>query len=92
VLFPQTAPDEPTPVSVPNDFLPADRPYTECISAVQPLGCGSEARGGWEQGVLFGVLVAGLVIIGWRIVRSTRRRQQPAPTSGVSTPGPDAGS
>lgn len=72
--FAQTAPDESAPVTVvTNEFLPDDRPYTECIGLVERPGCGSDARGGDLQMVLFGVLVAGLVFIAWRIVRSARR-------------------
>lgn len=60
-----------------NDFLPADRPVSECISAVPKPGCGSEARGGWRQGLVLLAILAGLALIAWRIVRSARQARQP---------------
>jgi len=71
----QTVPVDPVTVSpVDNDFFPADRPFTDCVGLVERPGCGSEARGGFEQGILGGALVLALVFIGWRIVRAARRR------------------
>lgn len=82
---PQTAPDDSVPVTtVDNVFLPEDRSITECVGLVERPGCGSEQRGGELQFVLFGVLVAALAFIGWRIVRSARRRPQP-PAPGPTT-------
>lgn len=63
----------PPPVSTINEYIPKDRALTECISALPPPGCGSAAKEDWAQGALFGVLVAALVFIAWRIVRSARR-------------------
>ena len=78
----------PAPVSTINDFIPEDRDMTECISAVPKPGCGSDARSGWEQGALFGVLIAAMVFIAWRVVRSARRKpsSELAPTSGAQGP------
>jgi hypothetical protein len=58
-----------------NVFIPKDRDLGECITAVPKPGCGSEARSDWHQGLVLGVMVAGLIIIGWRIVRGIRRRE-----------------
>jgi hypothetical protein len=62
-----------------NEFLPEDRSIGECISAVPRPGCGSDARGGWRQYVVAVVLVAGLVVVGWRIVAGVRRPRKPVP-------------
>ena len=62
-----------------NEFLPEDRSIGECISAVPRPGCGSDARGGWRQYLVAAVLVAGLVVVGWRIVAGIRRPRKPVP-------------
>ena len=59
-----------------NEFLPADRPVSECISAVPKPGCGSEARGGWRQGLVLVAILAGLALIVWRIVVGARRARR----------------
>ena len=64
-----------------NDFIPEGRDLSECISSLPKPGCGSDARSDLAQGVLFGVLIAALVFIAWRIVRSSRRRNRPRPAS-----------
>ena len=58
-----------------NDFIPEDRDLTECISALPRPGCGSEARGGWRQTLVFLAIVVGVAFIAWRIVRSARRKR-----------------
>jgi hypothetical protein len=75
---------EPTPpavtqaptTTIENVFLPEDTNVnvTDCISSVQRPGCGSRERGGWRQGVVFGVIVVGLIAIGARLVVGIRRR------------------
>ncbi|MDW3216214.1 MAG: hypothetical protein R8G01_19635 [Ilumatobacteraceae bacterium] len=59
-----------TPV---NEFIPADRDISECISAVPKPGCGSDARGGWHQSLVLIAILAGLALIVWRIVASARK-------------------
>ena len=61
-----------------NDFIPENRNLGDCISAVPKPDCGSEARGGWHQSLVFVVLVAALAFIGWRIVRGARAARSPA--------------
>lgn len=56
-----------------NPFLPEERNISDCVSAIPKPGCGSEARGGWRQTLVFGVMVLGLGLIAWRIVRGARR-------------------
>jgi hypothetical protein len=75
---------EPSPTPPPvtfNEFLPEDRSLGDCISAIPKPGCGSEARGGWHQTLVFVVIMIGLGVIAWRIVagaRAARRAQQAA--------------
>ena len=69
----------PPPVSTINDFIPEGRDLSECISSLPRPGCGSEARSDAAQIVLFGVLLAALVFIAWRIVRSGRRARRATP-------------
>jgi hypothetical protein len=72
---------EPTipPNSTINEFIPEDRPIGDCISAAPKPGCGSEARGGWRQGLVMLVLVIGLAFVGWRIVVGVRRAERSGP-------------
>lgn len=59
-----------------NEFLPEERGLGECISAVPKPGCGSSARGGWRQGVVLLAILAGLGVIAWRVVVSSRRARR----------------
>ena len=49
---------------------------TDCVSALPRPECGSKERGGWRQGVLFGVVVAGLAAIALRVGFGVRRRDR----------------
>ncbi len=71
-----------------NEFLPEERGLGECISAVPKPGCGSKARGGWRQGLVLLAIVAGLGVIVWRVVASSRRarREQDVALSDRRTP------
>jgi hypothetical protein len=62
--------------TIENVFLPEDTNVnlTDCISSVQRPECGSRERGGWRQGAVFAVIVAGLIAIGARLVIGIRRR------------------
>lgn len=65
---------EPTrPSATVNEFLPEDRNLGDCISAIPKPGCGSEARGGWHQTLVFLAILFGLAVIVWRIVASARK-------------------
>jgi hypothetical protein len=69
----ETAPDRPVPTV--SEFYPEDNNLSDCLGLVERPGCGSKARGGWRQSVVFAVLVVGLGLIVWRIsvgVRSNR--------------------
>lgn len=65
-------PATPPPVTF-NEFLPEDRGLGDCISAIPKPGCGSEARGGWHQTLVFLAIVLGLAVIAWRVVASARK-------------------
>lgn len=71
--FASTDPDDPAPPATVNEFLPEDRNLGDCLGAVERPGCGSEARGGWRQTLVFVAIVGGLGVIAWRVVASARR-------------------
>lgn len=81
--FVETAVVESTvPGALDNEFVPVDRDISECISAIPKPGCGSEARGGWRQGLVLVAILAGLALIAWRIVAGARKaRRVESPTS-----------
>jgi hypothetical protein len=82
-----TPPPSPPPTTlVDNPFIPEDQNLSDCVSALPRPGCGSEEQGGWRQQLVFGVVIAGLAFIGWRVVRSLRRRD----TGRVPPSGPPA--
>jgi hypothetical protein len=61
-----------------NPFFPDDTAtnLTDCVSALPRPECGSKERGGWRQGVVFGVVVAGLAAVGLRLGLGIRRRDR----------------
>lgn len=61
------------PSATVNEFLPEDRNLGDCISAIPKPGCGSEARGGWHQTLVFLAIMFGLAVIVWRIVAGARK-------------------
>jgi hypothetical protein len=77
---------DPPPITV-NPFIPEDRGISDCISALPKPGCGSEARGGWRQGLILLALIGGLSVIGWRIVAGVRTgRPTPPPLEQQGSP------
>ena len=75
---PPTTPNaESVPASTLNVFMPEQENLTTCQSlAVQRPNCGSKARGGWRQTLVFAVIATGLVLIGIRLYFSVRRRDR----------------
>ncbi len=71
-----TVPDDPSGGVADNPFLPQERNIGDCASSLPRPDCGSDARGGWQQATVFGVLMLGMAFIGWRIFRAVRRRDQ----------------
>ena len=63
----------PPPVT-PNEFIPEDRDLSDCLSALPKPDCGSEARGGWRQGLILALVLLGMIGIAARIVVGVRRR------------------
>lgn len=61
-----------------NDFLDLERDVTQCISSNPLPGCGREPtssgdRGGWQQLLLFGILIVGLGIVFGRVFVAVKR-------------------
>ena len=59
-----------------NEFLPEQRPLSDCLSSLPKPDCGSKARGGWAQTTVFVAIIAGLAFIAWRIVATSRRARR----------------
>jgi hypothetical protein len=89
-----TTDDDTTPPTI-NEFYPEDRALSDCLSAVPKPGCGSKARGGWHQTLVFLTIVGGLLFILWRVVASSRSARRaratgprmPAATTARDDPG-----
>jgi hypothetical protein len=62
-----------TPSVTYNDFIPEERDLSDCISAIPKPGCGSDAKGGWRQMLVLGLVMTGLGFIGWRVVAGARK-------------------
>jgi len=80
--------DDAPPVT--NDFMDLDRDVSDCISAMPKPGCGREPtssgdRGGWQQILLFGVLMLGMAGIGTRVAFSVRARDRASASEQVGT-------
>ena len=69
-----SSPDTTATAATDNQFLPARENVSDCIGTVERPNCGSKAKGGWQMYLTFGVLIAGMSFIGWRVVRSVRAR------------------
>ncbi len=80
-----TSPDG-TPRPTVNEFMPEERPLSDCLGALPKPNCGSEARGGRAQTTVFVVLLGGLAFIAWRIVAGSRRARTTT-VSSDRTPG-----
>ena len=61
-----------------NPFLPEERDLSDCVSSIPKPGCGSKARGGWRQTLVFGIMALGLLVIAWRIATGVRRGARPS--------------
>lgn len=66
--------DETTPTGdTINEFFPEERSLGDCLSSLPKPGCGSDARGGWRQTLVFVAILGGLAIIAWRVVAQSRK-------------------
>jgi hypothetical protein len=72
------AEDAATTTTLDNPFLPEEANIGDCISAVPRPECGSKARGGWRQGLVFGAVAAAVALIGTRLVIGVRKRERRA--------------
>lgn len=64
-----------------NEFMDLERDLSECISSNPLPGCGREPtsagdRGGWQQLLLFGIMMGGIAAIFWRIAHAIRSRDR----------------
>ncbi|MFM8562835.1 MAG: hypothetical protein ACKOCE_02955 [Acidimicrobiia bacterium] len=85
-VFATTPPDPTVPESTitpdtVNDFMDLERDVTTCISSNPLPGCGREPtspgdRGGWQQLLLFGIMLGGMAIIFTRVYFSVRSRDR----------------
>lgn len=62
--------------TIPNDFYPAEAELSDCLSALPPPGCGSEAKGGWPQFAAMAFIVVGIGAIAARVLWSVRRARR----------------
>lgn len=74
--------------TIPNDFYPAEAELSDCLSALPPPGCGSEAKGGWPQFAAMAFIVVGIGAIATRVLWSVRRARR---ASAVGPNGADPG-
>lgn len=83
-------PIEPVAATIPpeateeNVYLDIERGLNDCISALPKPGCGREPvdsgdRGGWQQFLVFGVLMTAMAGIGTRVAFSVRKRDRSNP-------------
>ncbi len=69
-----------TTTTIDNSFLDTKRELSQCLNnSIDLPDCGIEPkqagdRGGALQGVTFGLLTLGIVVISWRVVRSIKAR------------------
>ena len=80
------APDGTVPEPTVNAFIPEERAISDCISAIQKPGCGSESRSDWHQWLVFVVLVGGMAFVGWRVVAGLRRQRPTVEDAETATP------
>lgn len=78
------------PPSTFNEFYPDERPLGDCLNNSIPLpNCGSGARGGWTQNVVFLAILAGLGFIAWRVVAASRKARASLSRTPSATSAPD---
>ncbi len=82
----ELGPDDLPITTVFNDFYPTDRDLSDCLSVLPRPGCGSAARSGWPQLVVFGLILVGVGAVATRVIVSARRNRTSPAT------GPDAAS
>ena len=84
------SPENTVPTSTLNDFIPTQRDLSDCISAVQKPGCGSESESDYHQMLVFAALIGGMALIAWRVVVGARRNRQEIDHPKTPTPQPQS--
>jgi len=84
------APVSTVPTSTLNDFIPTQRDLSDCISAVQKPGCGSESESDYHQMLVFAALIGGMALIAWRVVVGARKNRQEIGEPTTRTPQPQS--
>ncbi len=79
--------DPVAPSDTVTEFYPESANLSDCLGLVEKPGCGSDARGGWRQTLVFVVLFAGLGVILWRIARGISANR--AALDAEASPTPD---
>ena len=59
-----------------DDFYPEQAELSDCIGALERPGCGSSARGGWRQTLVFAAMATGLVLIFARLLYAVRKNRK----------------
>ena len=83
----ELGPDDLPITTVFNDFYPEDRDLSDCLSVLPRPGCGSAARSGWPQLVVFGLILVGVGAVATRVIVSARRNRTPPATGPDAAPG-----
>ena len=74
-----TLPDDDTTRPTINEFMPEDQALSDCLSSLPKPGCGSKARGGWRQSLVFIAIIGAIAFIVWRVLASSRKAQDLPP-------------
>ena len=64
------------PPTTANDFFPEERDVTDCLGTVERPGCGSKARGGWRQTLVFIAMFIGLLVVFGRVAIGVSRNRK----------------
>lgn len=79
----QLGPDDLPVSTVFNEFYPEDRDLSDCLSVLPKPGCGSDARSGWPQLVVFALILLGVGVVVARVMVSSRRSRTGTRTGDV---------
>ncbi|MGD9702717.1 MAG: hypothetical protein AB7J47_09295 [Acidimicrobiia bacterium] len=78
-----TPPSTPLPEGTESPIvtIEGDQDLGECISALPKPSCRTSTETDGMQIAVFSILIAGLVVVGWRVVSATRRRDRDTTTN-----------
>ena len=63
-------------VTTDNDLVPQDQNLSDCVGTLERPDCGAPKKSDLNMYLTFGVLMAGMGFIGWRIFASIRKRDR----------------